>query len=78
MKQTITAYLIDHGEIIDRQDLSTVIFDEHDRISARTYNKVKRMCSFHPKKGQYFQLVTNEGKVDTFGGYPAITYVTFK
>ena len=75
-KQTVTAYLIDHGEIIDRQDLGTVTFD-NDCISAITYNKIKRSCTFHPKKGQYYKLVTNEGKEDTFGGYPAYTYVRF-
>lgn len=79
MKEKIFVETIKNGVVIKRAEIGVAVFDE-GRISARKYNELKRkqFASGYIKKGCYQSLVTESGKRDTFGGYPAINMVTFK
>ena len=84
MKTTMYAVLINGhtGEEVKRVELCNVILDE-GRISAQRYNRLKdqmvkvKYLNGTPK-AHYWSLRTAEGLRDTFGGYPAYTYVRFE
>ena len=76
----IYAQIVKSGNVIHSQQIGTAILDEN-RISAEKYNKIKREAfkAFPEiKKGCYMTIVTDSGLKDTFGGYPAHTFVRFE
>ena len=67
------------GEDVQKVFLCNVILDE-GRMSVERYNKLKRQmwkAVSTAKKGHCWRLETGDGLRDTFGGYPAFTYVRF-
>lgn len=81
MKTTMYAILTNGrtGADVQRVELCGVILDE-GRMSADRYNRLKRQMNQMVKpaaKAHYWRLETAEGLRDTFGGYPACSYVTF-
>lgn len=68
------AVKIKNGKEVDRVEVGTARVDpENVRISAEKYDGFKRAARklIHANKGEYVRLVTEDGKIDTFGGYPA-------
>ena len=68
------AVKIKNGKEVDRVEVGTARVDpENVRISAEKYDGFKRAARnlLQANKGEYVRLVTEDGKVDTFGGYPA-------
>lgn len=82
MKTTIYAILRDSrtGADVKKVELGRAILDD-GRMSARTYDGFKRKllkeCGAAPK-AHFWRLETAEGLRDTFGGYPAISFVRFE
>ena len=59
--------------------LGNVILSDVNTISARRYNELKRAALRIPRdRHEVLHLVTSDGKMDTFGGYPADTNVRFE
>lgn len=82
MKTTIYAILRNGrtGADVQRVELCSVVLDEN-RMSADRYNRLKLQMNKAVKpagKGYSWRLETAEGLRDTFGGYPAFTYVRFE
>jgi hypothetical protein len=71
--------LIKGNEVLERKEIGTAKLDE-GRLSARKYNELKRAlmkeCTKKPKNCTW-KMVTENGLKDTFGGYPANTFVRF-
>ena len=68
------AVKIKNGKEVDRVEVGTARVDpENVRISAEKYDGFKRTARklLQANKGEYVRLVTEDGKIDTFGGYPA-------
>ena len=79
-KQKIFATKISNGNEVARVEIGVAILDE-GRVSARKYNELKRAANkaiTNVGKGQYIRIVTADGRRDTFGGYPAETFVRFE
>lgn len=81
MKTTIYAILKNGrtGADVQRVELCSVILDEN-RLSADRYNRLKRQMLKTVKpapKAHSWRLETAEGLRDTFGGYPALSFVRF-
>ena len=66
---------------VSRQQIGVAILDE-SRVSARKYNELKRaaMKAYPTSKGNHHMgIVTEDGRKDKFGGYPAFApYVRFE
>lgn len=80
MRTTVLAERIRNGKVIEIKEIGNAILDE-GRISARKYNELKKkaLIGIAPRrKGEYVRIVTENGLKDTFGGYPADTYVKFE
>lgn len=78
-KQKIFAEKIKDGSVVKRIELGVAILDD-GRISASKYNSLKRIAFKNIgslKKGAYFNIVTEDGREDKFGGYPAFSFVRF-
>ena len=75
MKEKIYAEKTKNGKVIEKIEIGTAVFTD-DCISARKYNEIKRKALKLIKtcNGESFHLVTESGKADTFGGYPALNY----
>lgn len=68
------AVKIKNGKEVDRVEVGTARVDpDNVRISAEKYDGFKRTARklLQANKGEYVRLVTEDGKTDTFGGYPA-------
>lgn len=69
------AVKIKNGKEVDRVEIGTGRVDpENVLISAEKYDTLKRTSRkllSAAGKGEYISLVTEDGKFDTFGGYPA-------
>lgn len=78
-KQKMYAVTYNAGGLeIRREQIGVSIIDEDGRVSARVYNGLKRKALKLPtKKGQMMTIVTEDGRKDRFGGYPADTFVRF-
>lgn len=59
------------------EEIGTARLDE-GRISERKYNELKRAAMKLAKSGERISITTEDGRKDTFGGYPAFTYVRFE
>lgn len=65
---------------IKRIRLCRVQLDD-GRMSANRYNRLKRQMREvveNPPRAHYWTLLTEDGRRDTFGGYPAFGYITFE
>ena len=63
-----------------KTELHTARIDDEGRISAAVYDQIKRKTfKLGPApKGSYWALETEDGRRDTFGGYPCpISFVRF-
>ncbi len=81
MKATkIYAERIKNGNVVERKEIGKAVFDEN-KISERKYNELKRNllkeCPTR-NKGEYIRMATEDGRKDTFGGYPAYSNVRFE
>ena len=67
------------GMEIRREQIGVSILDDEGRVSARVYNGLKRKAlKLQTKKGQTMNIVTEDGRRDSFGGYPAdVPYIRF-
>lgn len=68
------AVKIKNGKEVDRAEVGTARVDpENVRMSAEKYDGFKRTARklLQANRGEYVRLVTEDGKIDTFGGYPA-------
>lgn len=80
MVTKIYAQIIKSNQILHSQQIGTAVLDEN-RVSAEKYNALKKAAfkAFpNIKKGCYMSLVTDSGLKDTFGGYPANSFVRFE
>ena len=76
----IYAQVVKSGKVVKTEQVGSARLDE-GRVSARKYDELKRAAmKIFPKleKGEHLQLVAEDGRVDSFGGYPALSYVVFK
>lgn len=75
------AIVIREGKEIHRAEIGTARLDD-GIISARKYDSLKKAAwKCFPdlkKRGDYISIVTESGKKDTFGGYPAANNVKFE
>ena len=72
------AVKIKNGKEVDRVEIGTARVDpENVLISAEKYDTLKRTSRklLSAGKGEYIILVTEDGKSDTFGGYPAVGFL---
>lgn len=73
MKEKILVRKLKHGEIVETVEIGVAVFKNNSCISGRKYNELKRKALNIVKcgRGESRQMVTESGKVDQFGGYPA-------
>lgn len=73
MKEKILVRKLKHGEIVETVEIGVAVFKNNSCISGRKYNELKRKALKIVKcgRGESCQMVTESGKVDQFGGYPA-------
>lgn len=76
----IYAQVVKSGKVLKTEQIGSARLDD-GRVSARKYDELKRAAmKIFPnlEKGEHLQLVTEDGRVDSFGGYPAISCVMFE
>ena len=78
-KQKIFAIITKEGREIHRAEVGVAVF-QNGTISPRKYDELKKAAfkAFpNIKKGQKLLMVTEDGRTDMFGGYPAFANVRF-
>lgn len=76
----IYAQVVKSGKALKTEQIGFARLDD-GRVSARKYDDLKRAAmKIFPnlEKGEHLQLVTEDGRVDSFGGYPSLSYVVFE
>lgn len=78
-KQKIYAIRMKGNVEIDREEIGVVVLDASS-VSARKYNELKRklLKAYPSKKGHHIIMLTEDGRKDQFGGYPAENFVRFE